>query len=203
LALANDNGTYRWALERVIDTHGNTLTYRHSCDGSECYLALISYADAQTKCDPHEEKRLADALGARVILHYEPRPDPVSYGTGGDLAVTSKRLKTVEVRMAGKLVRAYALAYETSRSTGSSVLRPVQTFPGVATVNSSGTVTPGATQPQPATVFSTASMTGAPGRLVNRDGPDGRPAVDRRDGTGRPVIRPGLRRVQRAEPRGH
>ena len=37
--------------------------------------------------------------------------------------------------MAGKLVRAYALAYEPSRSTDASLLRSVQRFPADATVS--------------------------------------------------------------------
>jgi hypothetical protein len=77
--------------------------------------------------------------------------------------VTSKRLKTIEVRMAFQLVRAYALRYETSSGTGGSVLHSVQVFPSDANIDTSGTVTAGATQPQPPTVFSTASMGGGPG----------------------------------------
>src|SRR4051812_14994546 len=115
LTLAAAKGkTYRWALSRVVDTHGNAVRYTTRCDGSECYLDLIAYADAKTQCDPQDDSCLADALGARVIFHYEDRRDQVSYATGSTLAVTSKRLRTIEIRMAGKLVRAYALGYDHS-----------------------------------------------------------------------------------------
>jgi RHS repeat-associated protein len=174
LTLADANGkTYRWALARVVDTRGNAVRYTTRCDASECYLDLIAYADAEAQCDPQDESCLADALGARVIFHYEDRRDHVSYGTGGALAVTSQRLRTIEVRMAGKLVRAYALGYEHSRSTDASLLRSVQRFPADATVSPAGAVAAGATPPEPATVFATASMTGSTGAWATRTIPAG------------------------------
>jgi RHS repeat-associated protein len=170
LPLADARGTYRWALSTVTDTHGNTVTYSHDCDrtdGTECYLKSIAYADGPERCAWHP--RLGRICwpgpeGARVRFYYQPRPDPVSYGTGGALAVTSKRLKTIEVRMGGELVRAYALAYEISKSTGSSLLRSAQTFPGDAALDMEGNVSAGATKPQPPTLFSTASMSGGAGQ---------------------------------------
>jgi RHS repeat-associated protein len=166
LPLANAKGTYRWALSTVTDTHGNTVAYSNDCDGTECYLKSIAYADGPERCKTVGDFRLCTPgpEGARIHFYYEERPDPVSYGTGGTLAVTSRRLKTIEVRMAGESVRAYALVYEKSKSTGSSLLRSTQTFPSDAIVDSaSGTVSAGATKPQPPTVFSTASMAGSAG----------------------------------------
>jgi RHS repeat-associated protein len=166
LPLADATGTYRWALSTVTDTHGNAVAYSHACDGTECYLKSIAYADAPERCT--FRPRFGQVCwpgpeGARVRFYYQDRPDPVSYGTGGALAVTAKRLKTVEVRMGGELVRAYALAYEVSKSTGDSLLRSVQTFPSDAAVDMEGNVSAGATKPQPPTVFSTASMSGEAG----------------------------------------
>jgi RHS repeat-associated protein len=171
LALASSRGTYRWALESVTDTHGNTVRYSHSCEATECYLESIAYADGPERCftkeSPNPGLNLNYCLvevGARVRFHYEARPDSVGYGTGGELAVTSKRLKSIVVRMNHELVRAYALTYAVSSSTGSSLLRSVQSFPSDATVDASGKVTAGATKPLPPTVFSTASMSaGSPG----------------------------------------
>jgi RHS repeat-associated protein len=164
LPLANSKGTYRWALSTVTDTHGNTVTYDHTCDGTECYLASITYADGPEQCATHGDLRLCwpGPEGARVRFHYQGRPDPVSYGTGTGLAVTSKRLRTIEVRMAGGLVRAYSLGYKTSKSTGSSLLRSVQLFPSDATIDPSGTVSAGATKPQPPTMFNTPLMASTP-----------------------------------------
>jgi hypothetical protein len=163
LPLANAKGPYRWALSAVIDTHGNRVSYSHDCDGTDCYLRSIAYADGPERCTWHFDPLptrvcLPGPEGARIRFYYKDRPDPVSYGTGIDLAVTTKRLETVEVRMAGELARAYALRYEESGSTGSSLLKSVQTFPSDATVSSDGTVSAGATTPLPPTVFSTASM---------------------------------------------
>jgi hypothetical protein len=112
LPLANAKGTYRWALSAVTDIHGNTVKYAYSCDGSECYLQSIAYADGPERCRTVAGQRICiQALeGARTRFYYQDRPDPVSYGAGDELAVTSKRLKTIEVRMAFQLVRAYALS---------------------------------------------------------------------------------------------
>jgi RHS repeat-associated protein len=170
LPLANSKGTYRWALSTVTDTHGNTVTYDHDCDGSECYPASITYADGPEHCEVFGDLRWCTPgpEGARVRFHYEARPDPVSYGTGTGTVVTAKRLKTIEVRMAGALVRAYALGYKTSKSTGSSLLRSVQLFPSDATIDTSGTVSAGATKPQSPTVFATTSMASPPAQWSSK-----------------------------------
>lgn len=170
LPLMNSKGTYRWALLTASDTHGNAVKYDYTCDGTECYLASITYADGPEQCATHGNLRLCwpGPEGARVRFYYEGRPDPVSYGTGTGLAVTSKRLRTIEVRMAGGLVRAYALGYATSESTGSSLLRSVQMFPSDATIDASGTVSAGATKPQPPTMFNTASMASAPAQWSSK-----------------------------------
>jgi RHS repeat-associated protein len=173
LPLANAKGTYRWALATVTDTHANTVKYDHQCDGSECYLNSIAYADGPEHCLGAQLGDLgkfcvAGPEGARVRFYYEARLDPVSYGTGTTLAVTSKRLKTIALRMGGELVSAYALGYETSKSTGGTLLRSVQTFPSDASVDPDGTVSAGATKPQPPTVFSTASMSGSGGDWSSR-----------------------------------
>ena len=168
LPMATSTGKYRWGLKQVTDTHGNTVRYEHACDGSECYLDSIAYADGPVWCSTPgpgwEGICFPGALGARIRFYYEDRPDPVSYGTGAGLAVTAKRLKSIAVRMGGELVRAYALSYAASSSTGNSLLRSVQTFPSDATVDGSGTVIAGETQPLPPTEFGAASMSsGSPG----------------------------------------
>jgi hypothetical protein len=164
LSLANSKGTYRWALESVTDTHGNIVRYSHSCEATECYLESIAYADGPERCftkeSPNPGLNLNYCLvevGARVRFHYEARPDSVGYGTGVGLAETRKRLKSIVVRMNHELVRAYALTYTLSGSTHSSLLRSLQKFPADASVDQSGTVSAGATKPQPPMVFDTAS----------------------------------------------
>ncbi|HTQ21993.1 RHS repeat-associated core domain-containing protein [Mycobacterium sp.] len=176
LPLADAKGTYRWALSTVTDTHGNTVAYGHDCDGTECYLKSIAYADGPERCTFRPrfgQVCWPGPAGARIRFYYEDRPDPVSYGTGGALAVISKRLKTIEVRMGGDLVRAYALAYQISKSTGNSLLRSAQTFPSDASLDMEGNVSAGATKPQPPTVFSTASMSGGAGEWSAKTLPTG------------------------------
>ena len=94
---------------------------------------------------------------------YELRPDAATYSTGRTLRHIKYRLRSVEVRMDDHLVRAYALAYDLSSSTGRSVLRSVQQFPSDASVAADGTVSADKdkTAPLPPVTFDTA-LTGLP-----------------------------------------
>ncbi|WPB79518.1 FG-GAP-like repeat-containing protein [Archangium violaceum] len=126
-------GTFRWGLNSVVDTSGNTVGYGWWCDGSpaqECYPDNASYN------------------GTSVKLYYELRPDPVSYGNGSStLGLSRYRLKTVDVTTSGTRVRAYRLSYTTSTSPARSLLASVQQFGRDATVDGSGTVTSGSALP--------------------------------------------------------
>lgn len=137
--------TYRWALVRVTDNHGNTVDLAEDCP-SHCLPKLITYASGP---DPKS--------GAVIRFHYEARPDIVAYPTGRTTRQIRHRLRTIEVRMDGKLVSAYALTYDISPSTGNSVLRSVQQYAADATVTVTGAVAAGATTPYPAIVFRTRS----------------------------------------------
>jgi RHS repeat-associated protein len=144
------NLSLRWALSKRVDTHGNTVTYNYSCDGiRECYLSEIVYGNSP------------DTLKSRIHFYYDPRPDTPTYATGNDLEVLAKRLKTIEVRNAGALARAYSLEYRPQSGADRAQLEKVEQWGGDATVNANtGAVTPGKAGALPAHIFRTTGVTG-------------------------------------------
>ena len=123
-------GTWRWGQSRVIDAHGNTVTYAWECvggPGGDCYPKSVTY-------------------GPYVVTLYReaaPRPDVLSFATGGlsGLGKTRYRLGSVVVARAGALVRAYGLTYAASTTTSRSLLQEVQAFGTDAAVSEDGVVT--------------------------------------------------------------
>ncbi len=137
--------TFRWGLWRVVDTHGNTVTYNWGT-GDDLYPLWVSYN------------------GTMVTFYRETRTDIISFATGGNtLGLTVDRLKTIDVcvktpategpcRTDGTpdpaRARAYRLAYDPpSPNTGRSLLASVQMFGKDATLDASGTVTGGTASP--------------------------------------------------------
>jgi hypothetical protein len=146
---------YQWALARVVDTHGNTVTYSQDCP-NHCFFDRITYAAGSTPCGAAGQP--ACKAGADIGFIYELRPDVVTYPTGKGTAQIRQRLRTIAVRMDGHLVTTYALKYAANPSTGNSVLRSLQQFPSDAAVAPDGTVTAGPTPPLPAVTFAAPSM---------------------------------------------
>ncbi len=123
------SGVYRWELARVQDPHGNAVNYDYWCDtGKDCYLDRITYN------------------GTEVKFYYETRPDPISFGNGSHVGETRYRLKSVAVRVSGKLARAYTLSYATG-GTERSLLANVQQCGRNANVDGSGNVSGGTCLP--------------------------------------------------------
>ena len=145
---------YQWSLTRVADTHGNAVSYAQDCP-SHCLPSQVTYAAGTKECGQSGQEPCK--AGAVVRFHYEIRPDVIAYPTGRGTRQVRHRLRTIEVRMDGHLVTAYALGYFISRSTGNSVLRSLRQFPADASVSPDGAVTAGATEPLPPVTFSTAS----------------------------------------------
>ncbi|MFD3505374.1 FG-GAP-like repeat-containing protein [Streptomyces sp. NPDC058678] len=156
----NPDRSAQWSLHRVVDSHGNTVTYQYDCSGV-CRVERITYAALAVDCSAPGQP--ACRSGAEILFVRELRPDIVVRTTSRGSRQIRTRLKTVAVRMDGQLVTAYALRYKTSTLTGNSVLSSLQRFAGDATVAADGTVTAGPTPPLPATTFTTSSMTGPAG----------------------------------------
>ena len=82
-----------------------------------------------------------------VKFYLESRTDvPVIFTTNYQVK-TAKRLKTIEVRAGGAMVRAYRLTYVTSGSTRRSLLKTVTVFGNNTTLDASGTITAGDSLP--------------------------------------------------------
>ncbi|MDP3722367.1 MAG: toxin TcdB middle/N-terminal domain-containing protein, partial [Candidatus Omnitrophota bacterium] len=116
---------FRWALDTVLDPHGNTLTVTYTTDQQQLYPSRIDYTG-------HEPTRLAPANAVEFLL--EDRPDDeVSYRSGFAVT-TAKRLKEIATYAPDpqgqplQLARRYVLTYTTSGRTSRSLLSRVQQF---------------------------------------------------------------------------
>jgi hypothetical protein len=124
---------FRWLLQTVVDTHGNTVTYSYGCDTTaskaDCYPDTITYG------------------GVSIKFYRESRPDSVSYATGAGLAQMKSRLKTIDVLVGGQQLRSYKLSYGPAGATGRSRLTSVQEYGRDAAVDAAGNVSGGTSLP--------------------------------------------------------
>ncbi len=111
VASADGSAVFTWALEDVIDRFGNRIGYVYASDGGQLYLAEIQY------------NRRAGAADNRVVLEYEPRPDPTTDCRPRFCVQTAQRLRAVSMLALGQLVRRYRLAYDDA--SGLSLLHAV------------------------------------------------------------------------------
>jgi len=120
---AEDGRIFRWALDKVLDPHGNTLTVTYTKDQQQLYPSQIRYTG-------HEPTSLAPSHQVDFLL--EDRPDVETNSRAGFPLTTAKRLKTVETKatVGGvlSLARRCQLAYTQSPRTGRSLLSSVTQF---------------------------------------------------------------------------
>jgi len=152
--------TYRWALSHVQDTHGNRVDYSYWCDGAadECYVSSITYGggiDCGTIPDGTVGARLE---GAEIRFLWQPRASVVSHAIGDRLLTTRYKLGTIDVKMAGRRVRAIRLDYTTSRVNDAPLLASVQEFGNDAVFDPNTGVVTGGTGLPKRTFSSDASM---------------------------------------------
>ena len=121
----NASRIIRWCLDRVEDVHGNYMTISYTLDQDFAYLSRIDYTGNSAQGLPPTHS---------VQFHLEGRTDAVGHEDAPPLYYTkyltkiAKRLKTIEIRANGNLVRAYKLTYSTSTYTKRSLLTSVQQF---------------------------------------------------------------------------
>ena len=137
--LETGRGTLRWGQSRVIDTSGNVVSYAWECREGECYPAKVSYG-------PYE---------IRLQREPDPRPDVVTYATGGasGLGRMRYRLGSIVVVRGTAAIRAYRLGYVRSGETGRSLLGEVQLFGHDVAIDADGRIAPGAGTSLPAQSF--------------------------------------------------
>jgi hypothetical protein len=105
---------FSWALEQVVDRFGNRIAYAYVKDGGQSYLAAVDY------------NLRPGAAGNRVVLEYEPRPDPIQDGRAGFLVTSAQRLRQISAYGRGQLVRRYRLDYQ--EQNGLSLLAAVTEY---------------------------------------------------------------------------
>lgn len=127
--------TFRWHLASVTDRRGNRVDYGWSCEFGHCMIASIRAFSVGT-----------GTAASEIVFHAQQRPDRIMYGTGRSLRTMTKRITAVEIRSAGRLRGAYALAYEVSASTSLSRLVEVRRHGADATI-SNGVVSGGTSLP--------------------------------------------------------
>jgi len=112
-------GTFRWLLDEVEDTNGNTIAFFYRQDRGAAYPLRIEYTGNKGQKPAYQ-----------VDFTLEERPDAeISYAMG-QRVMTALRLKTVAVTAinpSGQEVKVtrYILAYAASQSTNRSVLGSV------------------------------------------------------------------------------
>ena len=115
----NPYGTFRWYLDRVVDTNDNYMELSYTNDQGELYLNRIAYTGNEATGDPPRHQ---------VDFLIEPRADASSSFISGAQVITAKRLSAIEVRTSDELVRRYALGYATSAGSGRSLLSSITEY---------------------------------------------------------------------------
>ena len=154
--IASGSMIFKWCLERVEDRDGNYMTITYQPDGTtnQGYLSQINYTGNG-----------ATAPTNQVKFYLEGRPDAPDLYMSNFMIKTAKRLKTIEVKANGTLVRAYELNYGASSATSRSVLTSVKQHGKDAGVDASGTITPGTSLPATTFTYSADSSTFTDGNV--------------------------------------
>jgi len=132
----NINGkfTWRYGLQSVTDTSGNTVAYHWDSgqfSANWAYPTSISYN------------------GNTISFSWVQTTNPPIYATGGykDFTTVAGAIQSIDVQVSGSRLRTYALTYSTSSSSGQPLLTSVQEYGKDATLNGSGQVTGGTSLP--------------------------------------------------------
>lgn len=108
-------GVTAYHLNKMTDSHGNfyTVSYDQDTTNLDMYPKQIFYTQGNgLACTP------SNVNDCRVIdFIFEPRPDVINNYRGSVKVTTDKRLKRVDVKLGGRLVRDYDFAYEPSLVT--------------------------------------------------------------------------------------
>lgn len=114
---AGAQGTFQYHLVEMVDVYDHRLGYAYVKDGAVSLPSAIEYV-------------FTDGTPTyRIDLDYEARPDLVSDAKGGFDRILSRRLRGLQVKVRGQLLRRYALSYEDEDAAGRrSRLERIETF---------------------------------------------------------------------------
>ncbi len=93
------DGVFMWCVDTITDPNGNAIDYEYVQHGNRPYLSEIHYNEA------------ADGTSQTVQVFYEARSDIVTSFQSGEGVTLDRRVRRVEMRSRGQLVRAYDVAY--------------------------------------------------------------------------------------------
>jgi hypothetical protein len=149
--------TFRWLLTSVVDRRGNHVDYAYTCSaGVECLISMITYLN-QGSVTPV----------ATIKFYAEARPGPgaptnesINYATGNSIRTISQRIKTIEVRTAVGLVRAYAFGYDATSYSHLSRLFSLQEYGKDAVIDAAGAISAGTSLPAYQFTYSDPTYTG-------------------------------------------
>jgi hypothetical protein len=114
--MANGTNTYSWHLDRVEDTNGNYMTISYTTDSNQIYPYQISYTGKTGGLSPNKI----------VEFGLETRTDNIySYKTKY-LVTTTRRLKTITVKVDDTSVYKYIINYENIGPNGTSRLTQIK-----------------------------------------------------------------------------
>ena len=146
---------FKWCLEKIVDRDGNYLTVSYVGDQGQGYLSQIQYGGN-------------DGTGGGAILSHtntvkfylEDRSDkPVMY-TSYFPITTAKRLKTIEVKANGSLVRAYEMQYVQNSNWSNSLLTTIKLFGRDALVSpTTGVITGTSSAPTTSLIYQSEAST--------------------------------------------
>lgn len=119
---------FRWMLDSVVDTNGNSMAYTYATDSNQIYPSKIVYTTNGTSTGIYE-----------VGFIYEPRTDISTSSYSGFTVTTKLRLKEILIYANAKLIHRYQLGYGAGDDGYRSLLT---SFQESAWNSSTGTTTP-------------------------------------------------------------
>lgn len=112
-------GTFRWALSKVVDSCGNYMTITYTQDNYQIYPLRIEYAgnEAAAVLPTH-----------KVEFTLESRQDVISSYRSGYNIITTKRLREIKTYVSNSLASRYLFEYVYSGQTNRSLLNKFTRF---------------------------------------------------------------------------
>ncbi|MBI3353264.1 MAG: hypothetical protein HY036_11895 [Nitrospirae bacterium] len=121
----NANRVFKWALDKVIDPNGNTMTLSYIKDNGQIYLSQIDYTGNGAISAPYHVK-----------FYMEARPDYETKCSSGFCVKNLYRLKTIDILGGTGRIGSYKLTYSPGPFTSRSLLSGFQQFGKDAAVDS-------------------------------------------------------------------
>ena len=110
--IGEGSDTFRWGIDTVTDTSGNTVSYNYSSDsgGNDAYPTSITYN------------------GTTITIRNESRTDDITFATGKSLRDMERRLDDIDIVVNGVRARRYQMLWDYSTNGSRSLLVGVRLF---------------------------------------------------------------------------